>query len=92
LFTASSTSETAMSDDDKARIWAVEVHTPNVARGSLEEVFENLTVHEAIAKLEANLDKALVLRDPRGEAPSSDLKALDDFQKRTGKGLKHIFP
>lgn len=74
----------------QAGVWHVEVHTPGVGTGSREESFENLTVQEAIEKMESNLSKALVLR-LWGEAPASDHEALAEFQKRTGKRIQRMF-
>lgn len=73
-----------------ARIWRVEVHTPNVGTGSLEANFENLTLHDAIEKMEAHLGKDLVLRQ-RGDPSQSDHEVLVEFQHRTGKRIQRIY-
>ena len=75
---------------DMAGPWLVEVHAPNIGRGSLEQHFENLTARAAIAVMEANLNKGLVLRQ-RGDVPAPDLEALDAFQQRTGKRIERMF-
>ena len=73
--------------DIGARVWFVDIHNPNVGRGSLEASFENLTAKEAIAKMESNLTKAIMLR-LRGKPSDGDLEALDAFQARTGKSIQ----
>jgi hypothetical protein len=73
----------------QARVWQLEVHTSNVGQGSIEAHFESLTAEDAIAKMEASPDRRFVIRQ-RGDAPPSDLAALDAFQKRTGKGFQRL--
>jgi hypothetical protein len=72
-----------------ARIWRLEVHSPNVGRGSLEANFENLTVQDALEKMGAHLSKDLVLRQ-QGVPPQADQEALAEFQHRTGKRIHRI--